>query len=116
MKTRQATGRLSLRRARQTVALTAARICRIRSGTGPRIRGFGNSCGAQLCNAHKSRDWGYASMIASTYNSEELINREYRYGFVTEIESDPVPRGVNQDLVRLISAKKKERKFIAAGA
>src|ERR1044071_750725 len=112
MKTRQATGRLSLRRARQTVALTAARICRIRSGTGPRIRGFGNSCGAQLCNAHKSRDWGYASMIASTYNSEELINREYRYGFVTEIESDTVPRGLNKDIVRLISAKKNEPNFM----
>ncbi len=31
-------------------------------------------------------------MNTSTYNPEELVKREYKYGFVTEIESDTVPR------------------------
>lgn len=38
----------------------------------------------------------------------ELLTREYKYGFVTPIESDVVPRGLNEDIVRLISAKKGE--------
>jgi Fe-S cluster assembly protein SufB len=51
-------------------------------------------------------------MNTSTYNPEELVKREYKYGFVTEIESDTVPRGLNKDVVRLISAKKNEPSFM----
>ncbi len=47
-------------------------------------------------------------MPTSTSTIEELANREYKYGFVTEIETDSVPRGLNEDIVRLISAKKNE--------
>ena len=43
---------------------------------------------------------------------ETLVNREYRYGFVTDIESDVVPAGLNEDVIRLISAKKKEPAFM----
>ena len=39
---------------------------------------------------------------------EELTNREYKYGFVTDIEADTVPPGLNDEIVRLISAKKQE--------
>src|SRR5690349_6796989 len=39
---------------------------------------------------------------------ETLVNKEYKYGFVTDIESDVAPRGLNEDVVRLISAKKNE--------
>jgi Fe-S cluster assembly protein SufB len=38
----------------------------------------------------------------------ELANREYRYGFVTDLDTDVVPRGLNEDVIRLISAKKNE--------
>jgi Fe-S cluster assembly protein SufB len=51
-------------------------------------------------------------MNTSTYNPEELVNREYKYGFVTEIEADTVPRGLNRDVVRLISVKKNEPSFM----
>jgi Fe-S cluster assembly protein SufB len=48
-------------------------------------------------------------MSASTESSvESLVNREYQYGFVTDIESDTIPRGLNEDVVRLISTKKQE--------
>jgi Fe-S cluster assembly protein SufB len=43
---------------------------------------------------------------------ESLVNREYKYGFVTDIESDVVPRGLTEDTVRLISEKKGEPEFM----
>ena len=39
---------------------------------------------------------------------KELENQKYKYGFVTNIEADTVPRGLNEDIIRLISAKKQE--------
>jgi Fe-S cluster assembly protein SufB len=48
-------------------------------------------------------------MSASPESSvESLVNREYQYGFVTDIEADILPRGLNEDVVRIISAKKQE--------
>ena len=39
---------------------------------------------------------------------ESLVTKEYKYGFVTDIEADVAPKGLNEDIVRLISAKKQE--------
>jgi len=39
---------------------------------------------------------------------DEVAQREYKYGFVTDIEADTIPPGLNEDVVRLISAKKNE--------
>jgi Fe-S cluster assembly protein SufB len=43
---------------------------------------------------------------------EELMRREYRAGFVTQIEADSVPPGLSEDVVRLISDKKGEPAFM----
>jgi len=43
---------------------------------------------------------------------EDLASREYRWGFVTDIESDVAPRGLTDDTVRLISSKKNEPQFL----
>jgi Fe-S cluster assembly protein SufB len=51
-------------------------------------------------------------MTTSTQTIEELANREYKYGFVTEIEADAVPRGLNEDIIRTISRKKNEPPFM----
>src|SRR5215813_4790635 len=51
-------------------------------------------------------------MTTATRTIEELANREYKYGFVTDIEADTVPRGLNEDIVRMISAKKNEPPFM----
>ncbi len=51
-------------------------------------------------------------MSTSTNTIEELVGQDYKYGFVTEIESEAVPRGLNEDIVRLISEKKKEPPFL----
>ncbi len=47
-----------------------------------------------------------------TGSVESLVQRQYKYGFTTDIESDVVPRGLNEDTIRLISAKKKEPAFL----
>src|SRR5438445_2687745 len=51
-------------------------------------------------------------MTTATSTIQELANREYKYGFVTEVDTDTVPRGLSEETVRLISAKKKEPEFL----
>jgi len=43
---------------------------------------------------------------------ETITNQEYKYGFVTEIEEDKVPKGLSEDIIRLISSKKNEPEFM----
>jgi Fe-S cluster assembly protein SufB len=43
---------------------------------------------------------------------ELLTNKEYKYGFVTDIESDMIPRGLSENTIRLISEKKNEPEFM----
>ena len=43
---------------------------------------------------------------------DALVRREYQHGFVTELESDTVPPGLDEDVVRLISRKKREPEFL----
>src|SRR5437764_14833152 len=43
---------------------------------------------------------------------EVLANKEYKYGFVTDIESDVIPKGLNEETARLISAKKNEPEWM----
>ena len=43
---------------------------------------------------------------------ESLVNKAYKYGFVTDIESDIAPKGLNEDTIRLISAKKQEPEWL----
>jgi Fe-S cluster assembly protein SufB len=43
---------------------------------------------------------------------ESLVNKEYKYGFVTDIDADVAPKGLNEDIVRLISAKKQEPEWL----
>jgi len=39
---------------------------------------------------------------------ETLVNREYQYGFVTDVETDTIPPGLSEAVIRVISAKKGE--------
>src|SRR5262245_30318711 len=48
------------------------------------------------------------TMTTATQTIEEFANREYKYGFVTDVEMETVPRGLSEDMVRTISAKKNE--------
>src|SRR5512136_1617714 len=51
-------------------------------------------------------------MSTATETIEGLVGQEYKYGFVTDVEADAAPPGLNEDIVRLISAKKKEPSFM----
>ncbi len=48
----------------------------------------------------------------STKAIQDFTNQEYKWGFVTQIEADQAPKGLNEDIIRLISAKKEEREFM----
>ena len=43
---------------------------------------------------------------------DNLVNQPYKHGFVTEIEAETAPRGLNEDIIRLISAKKNEPEWL----
>jgi Fe-S cluster assembly protein SufB len=43
---------------------------------------------------------------------EELANKEYKYGFVTEIEADSLPIGLNEDIIKQLSSIKKEPEWM----
>jgi Fe-S cluster assembly protein SufB len=51
-------------------------------------------------------------MSTATNTIEELATREYKYGFVTDIEADAAPKGLSEDIVRFISAKKQEPEWL----
>ena len=51
-------------------------------------------------------------MSTPSSDLDVLTSQEYKYGFVTDIEAESAPPGLNEDIVRWISAKKKEPKFL----
>jgi Fe-S cluster assembly protein SufB len=48
----------------------------------------------------------------STLPLDDITKAEYKAGFVTDIEADTIPAGLNEDVIRLISAKKNEPPFL----
>jgi len=51
-------------------------------------------------------------MSTETQKIQDLANQEYKYGFYTDVETDSAPPGLNEDIIRLISAKKEEPEFM----
>ncbi|MEK6756557.1 MAG: Fe-S cluster assembly protein SufB [Bacteroidota bacterium] len=51
-------------------------------------------------------------MSTETNTIEQLANREYKWGFVTDIESETAPKGLSEDIIRFISAKKHEPEWL----
>lgn len=51
-------------------------------------------------------------MSTATETIEGFVRKEYKYGFVTDVESDSAPPGLNEDIIRLISRKKNEPDFL----
>ena len=43
---------------------------------------------------------------------QTLVNQPYKYGFTTDIETESIPRGLSEDVIRMISAKKNEPEFM----
>jgi Fe-S cluster assembly protein SufB len=51
-------------------------------------------------------------MAAQNQILKEVTKREYKYGFTTPIETDKAPKGLNEDIIRFISAKKQEPEWL----
>jgi Fe-S cluster assembly protein SufB len=51
-------------------------------------------------------------MSSDTNKIRELAEREYKWGFTTKVEEERIPRGLSEDVVRLIAAKKGEPEFM----
>src|SRR5918993_5654764 len=49
---------------------------------------------------------------ATTKVFEDLAAQDYKYGFITDVEQDIVPKGLGEDVVRLISGKKGEPEWL----
>ena len=43
---------------------------------------------------------------------QNIVNQPYKHGFITDIESDVAPKGLNEDTIRMISAKKNEPEWL----
>src|SRR5512143_2278724 len=53
-------------------------------------------------------------MTTAAYELDHLISQDYQHGFFTDVETDAVPRGLNEDVIHVISAKKNEPPFMLA--
>lgn len=51
-------------------------------------------------------------MSTEVNHIESLANQEYKYGFTSDIESDALPKGLNEEIIRAISTKKNEPEFM----
>jgi Fe-S cluster assembly protein SufB len=51
-------------------------------------------------------------MAGATDPIRSYTDQEYRYGFVTDVEQETIPKGLSEDVVRLISAKKREPEWL----
>jgi Fe-S cluster assembly protein SufB len=51
-------------------------------------------------------------MASKQKEVQDLVERKYEHGFVTDIESDTLPPGLDEDVIRLISRKKGEPQFM----
>ena len=57
------------------------------------------------------------SAVNDTTDAVEALNETgYKYGFVTDIEADTAPKGLSEDIVRFISAKKDEPEWLTGMA
>ena len=83
---------------------------RLRAGHARRSRPRRHAAGRRRQTAART---GRVTAMTTEPTIEQIANQEYKYGFVTDIEADTLPPGLNEDIVRLISAKKNEPEWHA---
>src|SRR5262249_32228847 len=52
------------------------------------------------------------TMSTATQTIQQFVSTEYKYGFVSDSETETLPPGLNEEIIRGISAKKKEPEFM----
>ncbi len=68
-----------------------------------------NSAAADRVTAGTAKEGRAAEEVLDL---QEVADREYKYGFVTDIEADTIPPGLSEDVVRLISSRKNEPEWL----
>ncbi len=58
------------------------------------------------------RDENVFAMSTATETIEGFVKQEYKYGFITDVETESAPPGLNEDIIRLISLKKQEPEWL----
>src|SRR5438876_4828266 len=51
-------------------------------------------------------------MVSKSVIQEQMAKQEYKYGFVSDLDEDTAPKGLNEEIVRLISRKKNEPEWM----
>ena len=51
-------------------------------------------------------------MASANKDVQDLVDRTYQHGFVTDIDSETIPPGLDEDVIRGISARKNEPEFL----
>ena len=64
------------------------------------------------CRPARADEPEETAVSTDTKNLDAIVGQKYRHGFVTDIESDTVPPGLDEDVIRLISRKKAEPQFM----
>ncbi|BBM97558.1 Fe-S cluster assembly protein SufB [Marchantia polymorpha subsp. ruderalis] len=96
---------------------------RLHSGPWAGNRKFAAGVVGVRCDAAPGKDGSDAAVmdrppavVKTTSSSDdtvqEFLKRDYKWGFVSNIESDSIPKGLSEDTVRFISAKKKEPEWM----
>src|SRR5690242_20889486 len=116
-------GEISRRRARRIGRATVAHPRGVQRVRVHRARDTGSArCAHDIIARANERDDEHRCPTSASHQSEDgermsssietLVNREYQYGFVTDIEADTLERGLNENVIRLISAKKEEPEWL----
>ena len=113
------------RRVRRRPRLAACQSCDSPISAGDQPCATGGARRRSMCDCRRwteiknaARLWQIAALELKRHERNQqiklkaLFNRGYQHGFVTDIESDTVPPGLDEDVVRLISRKKGEPEFL----
>lgn len=63
-------------------------------------------------SSKKNKKESFAPVVDKSISAKEITEREYKYGFVTDVESDKAEKGLSEDVVRFISEKKEEPEWL----
>src|SRR3989304_1695478 len=74
--------------------------------------GGGREGGGSRVSCHGSGAIGGGDMGNAADQVKGWVDQEYRWGFVTTVEADTIPKGLNEDVIRAISARKGEPEFL----
>ena len=76
---------------------------------------FRNPNASRTCGCGESfAVWYFPNMKEENENDilKEVTSAEYKYGFVTDVDADQAPKGLNEEIIRFISAKKNEPEWL----